>query len=483
MKSISEKSRKDILFILLGILVPVGFFCIYAYTDIILTTAHSLNIWYTLTDKKSICEFYNIQYPLISNLPPAYYDFFIYIIFAIWNIPTFIFEKITGISFACNYFSLLYAKSIIMFFLLLSIKKMYQICLNIYGNKNIANFGALIFVYSVTLFQTIFVTGNYDIISVYFTLTAVLAYFEKKYTKYYIFISAAIACKMFAFLIFVPLELLRDTKIRNKIMGCIYALAAILIPKIAFSAYAYLNDVEINKNPMSPAGGNISHLGIIYELIWSGEAPIFVSSIPLFFFFTFILWTYCLFNKKQLDKREIIYILLIAMTILFVTVDTYPYWIILITPYMAIMICNCTSNMYQVIFLDTCVGISWLIMKAISTPQCYNLNLLYNMLVKNTDKWSGGLIGLQSSDNGYWNMGLSSFISKFSDVVQLDMNLVRTLARSVFAAALLYFVFCVKPVQDAINIENKKLIVSYRISICACICIIPLLGIVVKVLV
>ena len=65
--------------------IPLIFYSIYCYSDIIWTTKNGLTVWYLLFEGKNIGEFYATPYPLDSNVQHAYYDFFIYVIFAIYS--------------------------------------------------------------------------------------------------------------------------------------------------------------------------------------------------------------------------------------------------------------------------------------------------------------------------------------------------------------------------------------------------------------
>lgn len=117
-----------IYWILLGILLIVVF-PIYLYTDVCVTTSNGLNVWYSLLSGR-LTDFYIFEYPYevkniilfdngITNV--GYYNFLIYIIFAIWNIPTFLFEILTGSSMFESVIALTYAKSIIIPFYIFSI--------------------------------------------------------------------------------------------------------------------------------------------------------------------------------------------------------------------------------------------------------------------------------------------------------------------------------------------------------------------------
>lgn len=84
-------------------------------------------------------------------------------------------------------------------------------------------------------------------------------------------------------------------------------------------------------------------------------------------------------------------------------------------------------------------------MQVIRSPQCYRLNLLQNTFGTKELRWGGAATGLSNNLMEYWHMGLYTFPSKLCDVVHPDMSLLRTIARSIFAAALLYFLYIARP--------------------------------------
>ena len=73
-------------------MIPLFFFCIYTYTDIRVTTEDGIAVWYAIFDEKSLGKYYMMLYPYRDGGYPSY-DFFIYLIFAIWDFPLYIYEK------------------------------------------------------------------------------------------------------------------------------------------------------------------------------------------------------------------------------------------------------------------------------------------------------------------------------------------------------------------------------------------------------
>lgn len=448
--------------------IPLIFYSIYCYSDIIWTTKNGLTVWYVLFGGKSIGEFYATPYPLDSNIQHAYYDFFIYIIFAIWDLPLFVYEKVTGISFMQNYLTLWYAKSIILPFLFLCAYQTYKITYKLTEDKERAGGSVFSFVFSVMVFQTIAIMGGYDVISLFFTLCGLYAFLEKKNKPFLVYFACAIACKMFALWIFVPLVLIRWKKIWKVLCYLLASISFIVIPKLYFVLYENISQADT----LIDGVDNTISSSMYLEYLWSGEAPITMSSMPLFFFFTFILWVVCWFQQKQVSDKKVVYISLIAMSIFILTCDTHPQWIILIVPYIAILECVTWSNLSIKLFLETCCGMGAILWQVRRRPQCYSYNIVNNML------------RFEEGDEEFWFTGIWTFVSKLSDITQVQIDYIWTFFRSILVASFLMLLYYLLPKQEDRVAFPKEGSRWFYLKAGCCILVlgIPMLGVIVRVM-
>lgn len=457
---------------LLFLILPIISYSIYLYTDVCDTTMHGLSVWYTIFEGYSICDFYSMPYPLMENPPYPYYDFFIYIIFAIWDFPLFIFEKITLISFMDLYITRLYAKSIILVFLILAIGQIKRLAYKVSSDKMKVGWTLFTFVFSTMLIQTVFIIGGYDIISLFFTLAGVNAYLEDKDRKFIFWFACAIACKLFALWIFIPLVLLREKRIRYIVLYGISGMSLIMIPRILFKLHEMMYGKITILSDYGP--GDASNFSLINTFLWSGEAPLTLHSIPLVFFLYFILWVWCWFNTRKLSEVEIIYICLIGISIFFLSAETYPYWIVLVSPYVAILTCYHSNILKMNLFLEACCGLGYVCVKAITSPQCYNYNLVVEMLRN------------EPFNKDFYFMGLTNFISKFSDIMGISIDNFRTFSRGIFGAAFVMMLYYMRPnkveKEHPIRMGDIKYF-YWKAIFCVLITGIPLLGVVVRVFV
>lgn len=463
--------KKKFLNVPLWIWFPIIFitfilYSIYCYSDIIWTTKNGLTVWYLLFDGKSIGEFYATPYPLDSNIQHAYYDFFIYIIFALWDLPLFLYEKITHMSFIQNYFTLLYAKSIILPFLVLCASQIYKMAYRVTEDKEKAGWSVFSYIFSVMVFQAIVIMGGYDVISLFFTLCGINAYLENRNKKFLLYFACAIACKMFALWIFIPLVLIRWKKIWKVLSCLIVGISFIVIPKMYFILYERISGMDTLIDGID----NTISSSMYIEYLWSSEAPLTISSMPLFFFFTFLLWVTCWFYKEKLSDRMIIFVSLLSMSIFILTCDTHPQWIILIVPYIAILECLDWNNLSVKLFLEVCSGISAILWQVRRRPQCYSYNIVNNML------------RIEDGNEEFWFTGIWTFISKLSDVTQVQIDYIWTFFRSILVASFLLFLFYLFPrKKNEVNFPQEGKTYFYlKAGCCLLVLGIPLLGVIVR---
>lgn len=211
-------------------------------------------------------------------------------------------RKLAKTGFAQNYIMLLYAKSICLFFLILCVNQIYKIVYRITNDKGRAWWSCFTFIFSATVFQAVAIICGYDVISLFFTLCGIYAYFEKKDKKFILFFSCAIACKMFALWIFIPLLLLKYKRIWQVIVGFLGGIGVMVLPKLYFMLYQNLSGLKILSDKDSTIV-SANAVRYISDYLWSSEAPIATIYIPWLFFFSFILWVWCWFNKKSCQIR------------------------------------------------------------------------------------------------------------------------------------------------------------------------------------
>lgn len=153
-------------------IVATILFVAFLYRDICETAPASLNIWNGLMEG-NVLNFYSMHCEGVagSYIPDGVtggaYDFLLYVIFALYNLPLWIYEKITGTSFLLSYFGRFYMKSILLVFLILSAWMLGKIVRRLTENENLSFGSMFLFLYSQLVMKSIVIISGYEILSVF----------------------------------------------------------------------------------------------------------------------------------------------------------------------------------------------------------------------------------------------------------------------------------------------------------------------------
>ena len=426
-----------IVVIISGILLS----CCYLYTDLPFSTSRGLSFWDCVAEGKPAL-FYFSSYPGVegSVMPNGSeggsYDFIIYFIFALYNLPLWIWERLTGFRFLMFYPSRLYTKGIIWLFSGISACLIYKIAIECGTKKENAIWGPILFLSSGLFFLSAVTVGAYDIISVAFSLLGIYGYLKKNNKCFILAFAVAIASKLFAFWLFIPLLLVKEKKIWKLMLMIVAALSVIIVPKIYFAvgskaqlakdlkAEAVANALaEMEESEEAVAGDDttanvdseektiaeiteeaeqsvevehlpmvvndmIAHSDIINDALFPTDYTAiytFVSlkNMPLVFVGMFTIWIVCYLIKRELTGTEVIYLCALVMSVFILTVKIHPYWVILLAPYLSLVIVLNPDRIKENLILETVISIGYVINKAILYYWCFGMSQIENMLAPN----------------------------------------------------------------------------------------------------
>jgi len=464
LKSLKEKKqgrdmRKPLKvewIILLGAII--AFSCLYLYNDLAFSSAGGLRVWNCIAEGK-LSLFYWSNYPGVegSVLPDGSaggsYDFLIYSIFAVYNFPLWIWEKITGLSFLSFYPTRLYLKGIIWLFSGFSALLIYKIAVLCGSRKENAIWGPVLFLTS-SLFYTAEITiGGYDIISVTFSLLGIYGFLKKNDKCFLTSFAVAIATKLFAFWLFIPLLLLREKKIWKLAVKTLLALSAIIIPKLYFalgSQAAIAKGVQLGTETLNAAtavseapmvvNDVIAHSDIIDEALFPTDyTAIFtflsIDNLPLVFVGMFAVWICCYFIKRELTGIEVIYLCAVVMSIFMVTVKLHPYWCILIVPYIILLIILNPGRIKENFLLELLISAGYVFNKAILYSWCFSLAQIERMFGPNFR------FNYDSEEINLGAYGLESIVSKLSEKIGIAENNIAHIFSALFIAGIVLFLY------------------------------------------
>lgn len=348
-------------------IVTLLFFYAFMYSDILITTSFGINFWDTLFGGE-LFKFYEVSRTDINNA--AYqisnspdYDFLIYIIFAIWNLPLWVIRKITHINIWESALAMIWAKSLVLLFTILTIKAIADICKTLKLSNNNIKHTILIFVTSPILYMSVFVNSQYDIIYLYFMLKAFDYYLKDELWKFVAFMSITLPVKSLSIFLFPPLLLYKEKNVLKAALKTIVLFLPWIFFKIVF--------------PMGESNnGNMENILVIFK-----QKLVFREfEIPLFLLAVLILYIACYAFRVSEDenkaKRNSTIIAFLSYALFLMICPTNPYWYILLLPFQCILIGINEDKKYISTILETITSICYVGMYVWILPWCFEERLV-----------------------------------------------------------------------------------------------------------
>jgi len=307
----------------LYVLVVTSCYLLFQQTDLFHTSSSS----YAYLNGH-ITDYYDYNNKIIAGEDPFYLPF-IYIIFAIWNIPLKIFGLMHDVSVSgvtLSVVELAWTKFLIVVFCFAATYVIFLIGKAITGQSQKAKYVAVIFATSPIAIFAAFIFGQYDIIGVFFTMLGFYFYIKHDYFKFSLFFSLAISLKMFPLVIFIPLLLLVEKRIVHILKYGAVALAATLLQIVI-----YYPSASFRSDFFSVAGGRISFLEE-FNLSPVNSSPYLIILITMICIYAYI-------KEVNLDSEQYktaVNISLLAYASLFSTVFWHPQWLLMIVPFFAL---------------------------------------------------------------------------------------------------------------------------------------------------
>ncbi len=474
--------------------VMILFSSLYMYNDIVHTSARGLAFWSSLFAGE-LSNYYLYPYPavedsIIASVPiiGGAYDFIIYFIFALYDLPAWVWEKITGLSVFSFYPTRLYIKGITWLFSAFAGYMVYKIAMRCGLDKNKAKWSAFIFLSSGLFVYSEVAVGGYDIISVAFSLLGIYGFLNKNNKCFIVSFGIAMACKLFAVWLFIPLLLLREKRISRLMLNAVGAFSFIVVPKIYFiiapKVHAILahESVPSRSGPILPTtlGSTdiISHSNIIDRALFDNDniSP-FVGSktLPLVFVGMFIIWILCYFHKKAISEKQVIYVCAVAMSVFVLAAVLHPYWIVLIAPYIALLISFDLDNYDKNAILDILISVGFVCRTAVYYYGCGSLGEIYSMLQPKElidYKWT--------EDHPVYTYGINKVIVKLASMTGISSNNVAGIFGALFVASILLFLYMNYPREKAQSEEPDfakiRLYTYLRVAVAVFIGMFPIWG-------
>ena len=397
-------------------------------------------------------------------------------------------EKITGLSVFSFYPTRLYIKGITWLFSAFAGYMVYKIAMRCGLDKNKAKWSAFIFLSSGLFVYSEVAVGGYDIISVAFSLLGIYGFLNKNNKCFIVSFGIAMACKLFAIWLFIPLLLLRDKRIKGLLLKAIGAFSFIIVPKLYFilapkvQALMAHESVPVHSGPIMPTtlGSTdiISHSNIIDMALFNNDkisAFVASDSMPLVFIGMFIIWILCYFRKEEVSEKQVIYICALVMSVFVLTAVIHPYWVVLVSPYIALLISFNMDIYDKNSILDILISIGYVLRMVKYYYGCGSLGEIYMMLQPKElldYKWA--------EDYPVSTYGVSRLTDKVASMIGLSPDNMASIFGALFVAAMVLFLYINYPREKAQSEEPDfakiRLYTYLRVAVAVFIGMFPIWG-------
>lgn len=370
MNSLSSGKTTKLVVTASLILSALAFLC-FVYTDVGETTRQGLNLIKSIAQGR-LSEFYvmceNCPMGEMGYSVVATYDIPLFTIFAIWDIPLYIYENVTGLSCLDTFLGIMWAKAILIPFMVVLIYEMISIGKLIKKEEfSTLNCMAVIFT-SVLFFIPAAVMGQYDVLSAVFIMLGVKGYIEGDNKKFILGFAIANLFKMFSLFLFIPLLLLKEKKFIKLVLDMLAGCSLLLITKV-LQAIIFI--------PSEAA--DIFVKDHLLSFFFQGHMKLVYDGASLFVICLIILCFYCYF-KKTPDVKELgmwtLYIGFLSFAIFFVTSFTHPQWNLLLLPFTTLIICCCERRFMSAgLLIDTVMSCGLLLAEVVFYDGIFNSKL------------------------------------------------------------------------------------------------------------
>lgn len=348
-------------------------FLSYCYSDTISIIQYQRNFAKLLLEG-NVLDFYEYTYALSleKGYSAATYDFLMNAIFGIWGIPIYLLEQVFSLDSMTNAGLLIYGKSLMLVFLIISSVYVYKITLIIIKNKNTAVYASFIFNSSLLVYTAIGYIGQSDILGITIILMGLEAYLLKKNIKFLIYFALAITCKQYALFIFIPLLIL----IHKEIYKIVIYLSGALLPTLC-------SNVLFDSGSASMIRKKEFAEGMLGKLL-SNKLPFGHNGVSVVV--VLLLIFYIIIYLKKIDTEDeffkyAIFIPLTSMILLFVSFPSFPYWYLYITPFFAIICVMNTSKLKENLLFETVAMISLFCQQLSEYYWCFDIKNVTNMVL------------------------------------------------------------------------------------------------------
>lgn len=437
-----------------SVLVPLGvlFFC-YTYNDNVITTLHGMNLWSALRDGE-LLRFYSYNEhvtPTSSDFhtAPISYGFGIYLVFAVWNLPLWLLQELGGVNVFESVLCLAWAKAITLPFLAGCAWSVGRICETLGVDRARTRWARLMFLTSGLGVAAVFVMGQYDVIHLFVTLLGLDLLLRGRYRLFLLCVAGAVALKLFPLFVFLPVLLLREKRYLHVLAAVATAASLTVALKIPF-----LWDTDFSSEPGD---------GLIRAMLLANPLPLGITGAPAFALLFGLLCIACHVARPEPEHlpRHTLYVAFVGVALFFLATPAYPYWFVMLTPFVALLWALSAGRGREVVVLDLALVVVTLLIHQIVYSWCYDLTVVRPMALA---AWLAPVddLAVQMSPAGvYAALGLTPLLSLMTSVFAATLIALMVLTHPRVATA-------PAPIAGVTRAEQGALLARAYVGIAMC---------------
>lgn len=347
----SSKLMKILWIVTIAIILFVS--CMHTYNDILVTAKQGLVFWDCLFSGR-LFSFYKDAYVFCGNdyypvQQYALYPFLYYLIFAIFEFPIWLLEKIFKANIYNTIFGNLYSKAILLFFIICALIAFTKVLKELGKKEKEIGTYSYIFISSIVLITSTCITSQYDIMNVLFILIGFYYWLKKDTVRFILFFSISINLKYFGILFFIPLLLIEEKNVFKLFYKTVLAVLPTIVLMLIFS--------NNNSDPTGVVGTSIVSSYMSKFIV--NDVQIGNHQISLFVLLSIISCMIAYFYRyeSEQEKRQLaIFVLLLFIGSFCLIARIIAYWAVLGVPVFILAVAYSNGNENRALFFETALG-------------------------------------------------------------------------------------------------------------------------------
>ena len=362
----------------------VNLLCVYCvltvcYADLTVSARFGVTFVDALFDGKPL-SFYHLANLAGITHEGAIYDIGYYILYGLWDFPVWVLHKLTGLATDNTWCLIWYKGPLVIFTVLSALEtvKMAESC-GVIGKYTEGREAALqekqkiilLYITSVTVFFSVFISCQCDVIPLYFVLKGTNYYFEDRRWSFLAMFSAAMSMKPFPVFWLALLIVFRQKRLDRIIADCLLGSGGFIISRVLYyfsPSFPAERQKAMTENPLL-------FLNVMIEG-GRGKISLFFAVLVLILIFAFA--DKCDIHSIVSRKKLMVYLYCVWGAFIIFT-GAVPYWTIYFAPASVLVVYMLHSD--AAMLTDLAVNIALAVTFILRYTWVYGGSMTYSYLL------------------------------------------------------------------------------------------------------